>query len=255
MSSIYEIKQSLLSLFEEIEENGGEITSEQENLLNIKQEELNIKLNNYHQAIASWNADINACKEEEKRIAAVRKKHENRIKRLKEAMCDAVLHFGNDSKSGNKVIELPTVRLYTKGTTKVEVDQERIDTLINAFISYITMLHQSGMLYTGQDVDLNIMKTNINDMVIREKGNDYPLFTISDLCTLKLDIISNMTIYDYLRKGGEILKSYLLEPTQFKIMDNTPKEEWKLAQQIGEKNEVSVPTCAHIEQNQSILFK
>lgn len=255
MSNIYEIKQSLLSLFEEIEENGGEITEEQERLLDIKQEELNVKLNNYHQAIASWNADINACKEEEKRIAAVRKKHENRIKRLKEAMCDAVIHFGNDGKSGNKVIELPTVRLYTKSTTKVEVDQERIDNLINIFTMYITKLDQAGALYTKYDVDLTVIKDSINNIAKTEFGDNYIPYTLSDLTTLKLDIISNMTIYDYLRKGGEILKSYLLDPTRFKIIDNTPKEEWKLAQQIGEKNEVSVPTCAHIEQNQSILFK
>lgn len=255
MSNLYEIKQSLISLFEEIEENGGEITEEQEHLLDIKQEELNIKLNNYHQAIISWNADIVACKEEEKRIATVRKKHETRIKKLKEAICEAVVQFGNDGKAGNKVIELPTVRLYTKSTTKVEVNQERIDNLINIFTMYITKLAQAGVLYTEYDVDLTVVKDSINNIAKVEFGEDYIPYTLSDLTTLKLDIISNMTIYDYLRKGGKILVSYLTDPTQFKIIDNTPKEEWKLAQEIGENNKVSVPTCAHKEQNQSIQFK
>lgn len=255
MSNIYNIKQDLLSLFDEIDENEGEITEEQEHLLAIKQEELNIRLADYHKAITSWNADITACKEEEKRIATVRKKHENRIKRLKKVMLDAVIQFGDEGKSGNKFIELSTLRLYTKGTEKVEVDEERINILIELFVSYINKLSSCGMLYLDEDVDLTIICNNINNMLFEKYGPDVKPFSIADFTTIILDITSHMSIYDYFRKNANIINALAKDPINFKVLDNTPKENWKIAQKIGEENKTSVPTCAHIENNNSILFK
>lgn len=254
MSNIYEIKQSLISLFNDIEENEGEITEEQEQLLNIKQEELNIKLIDYHKAIISWNADIAACKEEEKRIASVRKKHENRIKRLKESMLDAVTQFGDIGKSGNKFIELSTVRLYTKSTEKVEVDEERISIFIEIFIKYITDLHRNGCLYTGDDVDLSIILKNINEILSINYPDVIP-FTLTDVTTLILDVTCHMNIYDYFRNNPAILHALAEYPFNFKITNNTPKEDWKITEKVSKETNISIPTCAHIENNNSIQFK
>lgn len=255
MSSIYEIEQELLSIFDTIEENEGEITPEQEELLAIKQEELNIKLNNYNKALISWNADINACKEEEKRIATVRKKHENRIKKLKEVMLDAVIRFGDTGKSGNKVVELPTVRLFTKASPKVEVNEERINILVRHIDSYIMDLYSNGFLNLGDGIDLTNFLNNINTRVANEYGSDFEPFTMMDITTLKLDIISHLSIMEYFSAASGIIWGFATNRSKCDIKNNTPKEDWKIAQEIAEQSNVEVPTVARKEVSQSIQIK
>lgn len=255
MSNIYEIQQELLSIFDTIEENEGEITPEQEELLAIKQEELNIKLNNYNKALISWNADINACKEEEKRIAAVRKKHENRIKKLKEVMLDAVLMFGDTGKSGNKVVELPTVRLYTRSTPKVEVNDERINILVEHIDSYIMELYANGCLNLDCGIDATNFLENINNRVIAEYGVDFKPFTMMDLITLKLDITSHLNIVEYFNNAPGLIEAFVTNRSNCIINNNTPKEDWKVAQEIAEQSNMDLPTVARKKVSQSIQIK
>lgn len=255
MSSIYEIKQDLLNIFDTIEENSGEITPEQEELLAIKQEELNIKLNNYNKALISWNADIIACKEEEKRIAAVRKKHENRINKLKEVMLDAVLTFGDTGKSGNKVVELPTVRLFTKATPKIEVDDVRIDILIEHIDSYILELYSNGCLNLDCGIDATNFLENINNRVLAEYGADFEPFTMMDLITLKIDITSHLNIIEYFNNASGLVDAFVNNRSNCTIKNNTPKEDWKVAQEVAEKADMDLPTVARKEVSQSIQIK
>lgn len=256
MSSIYDIKQQIISLFEEIEDNGGEITEEQSKLLKIAQENLNVKLENYNKAIISWNADIQACKEEEKRIKSVRSKYENRIKRLKDAMLDAVNNFGDDGKSGNKFIELPTARLYTKSTTAVEIDEFRTNALITCFNIYIQKLYTNGCFENveNEEADAYIITEQLNNILIEQYGNDIEPFVVSDIVNCKLDIISNMSIYDYFNNATSILKCIGKNPELFKLINNTPKEEWKIV--CNNTNNIEEhPTIAKVVKNQSIQIK
>lgn len=255
MASIYNIQNELQELFNIIEESGGEITEEQIALLDIKQEELNVKLDNYVKAIKSWESDAKACKEEESRIAAVRKKYENRVKRLKDVMLIAVKQFGEEGKTGNKFKELPTIRIFTKSTSSVNVDEDRINIFISAFERYIHEICASGCLYTGEDIDLVGILDSINANCKAEQGDEFKLFTLADITNMKLEITHSMTISDYFRNGGTCLKAYSENRISSVIRNNTPKEDWKNAIQNGEQFDLSIPSVATIESKDSLQMK
>ena len=66
--NIFQLNQELLSIFEELEENGGELTSEIEEQLKINQTDVNNKVESYTQVIAQLNSDIELIKSEKKRL-------------------------------------------------------------------------------------------------------------------------------------------------------------------------------------------
>ena len=255
MSSLYNIQEELLRIFNNIEENDGEITDEQCNLLEIKQEELKSKLSNYVKAIKSWDGDITSCKIEEQRIANVRKKYDNRIKRLKESMLQAVSMFGEQGKTGNKFIELPTIRLFTKSSNSVELDDVRIKIFISEFERYIRELVSSGIMYTEQDVDLQGILDCINANCIAEHGEEFKRFTLTDLTTIKLEISTTMNIYELFRRGGDALRLYGNNPIDTNMINVTGKDDWKNAINNSSVANISKVSVASIVTNQSIQMK
>ena len=251
MASIYNIQKELLDLFGEIEANGGEVTEEQIELLNIKESELQEKLDNYYKAIQSWKADMATCKEEEKRIASTRKKYENRIERLKTIMLDSVNTFGTVGKN-NKFIELPTARIFTKSSKAVEVDEERITILIHALTNFIHEAYSNGCLYTGEDVDFEGIIQAVNANVIAEQGNEFKPYTIDDLAILNVDVTYNgsfINMFTTQSKVLELIGSLYLNTT---IKQNTPKDALKYSIEVNGEDKI---TIAKLVTNQSLQIK
>lgn len=207
MSSYYQISQELLSLFDEIEENGGEITDEQINQLAIKEEELVEKLKSYRRAISSWQSEADSCKAEEKRIAAIRKLKENRVDKLKSNMLQAVQLFGSAGKTGNKVIELDDCRLSTRRSTSVTIDEERSVRFKNQFIDYIKELVQNDVLETGPEVDFQGILDAINAKCVAEYGADFEKYTIDDLSAIVLNVSIIATIPQLFIRERDILNA------------------------------------------------
>lgn len=273
--SLYTIENELQAIFAEIEENGGELSEELYNKLTITKENLKSKLNNYVKAIKSWDGDIEIIKKEVKSLQATAKTRENKINRLKSAMLDAVLAYGDDGVSGNKFVELPTFRIFTKGTDSVLTDDIRISKLINAFGSVVCELVENGIIYTGQDVELQSILDTINitlkaehestdeAIVNIDRGSEFIPFTLTDLTTLKIEVTTTNTIYDMFRRNPEAINLFAKNPITTQLRDHTPKDDWKKAIVIAEnmnsqadkdKGEalVSLPTVAKIVKNQSI---
>ncbi len=251
MASLYAIQEELLKLFGEIEANDGEITEEQLDILNIKEEELKDKLESYYKAIQSWKADMASCKEEEKRIASTRKKYENRIERLKSVMLETVNTFGADGKN-NKFIELPTARIFTKTSKAVEIDEERIALLINAMIGFITEAYNNGCLYTGEDVDFEGIMQAINANIIAEQGPNFKPYTIDDLAILSVDVTYNgsfMTMFTNKEKVLEMIGCLYMNTV---VKQNTPKDAFKYTIEVNGPDKI---TIAKLVNNQSLQIK
>lgn len=274
--SLYTIEEELLSIFAAIEENEGEITEELATQLNFTQENLKEKLGNYVRAIRSWEAEAEIAKAEIKKLAANATVKSNRVERLKKAMLGAVQLFGMDGKSGNKVIDLPTYKLFTKGSKATVVDDKRINILIGEFERFIRELAGSGILYTGSDVELQGILDSINANLKAEWDTDidreigslglqvYTPYTLSDLTTIKLKISTTQSIYDLFRTGKEAIFMYTNNPINSTINDSTPKDDWKtaigIADVMNEKVEevelkYSYPSVAKIIENTSLQIK
>lgn len=254
MASLYQISDDILKIFDEVEENDGEITEEQINALQISREELLKKLDGYYKAVKSFETDEAFCKAEKKRINDVQNKYKNRVSRLKEAMLNAVIAFGEEGKN-NYFIELPTCRLFTKESKSVKVDEERINIFLNEFERYIRELVGNGILYTGQDIDLQGILDCINANVKTEYDEDFEPFTLNDLTTIQLQFTKTATVYDLFRNGRSALEMYYQDPINTKITNNTPNDIWKTAITFTNNLKVSDITMAKIETNQTLQIK
>lgn len=128
--SLFTIQNELLSIFQELEENGGELTTELEEALSIHQGDLAVKLSGYRSYHACIEHDIALCEKEEARIRDIRKSKERVLERLKGAMLQAVLLFGNDTKTGGKVLELygegSIAKLSTRKSEQVKILDEAV---------------------------------------------------------------------------------------------------------------------------------
>lgn len=254
MASLYEISNDILRIFNNVESNEGEITEEEYNELVIKQEELREKLDSYVKAIKTWEVEEKALKEEKKKFNDRQNIFKNRIDRLKKAALNAVITFGERGKN-NHFVELTNYRLFTKESKSVEVDENRINILIAELERYIRELVSNGVLYTGEDVDLQGILESINANVIAEQGENFMPYTLSDLTTLKLSISSSATIYELFRNHKEVLCEYANHPNTVYIDNITPKDDWKVICNIADNNEISYPTVAKVLTNQNLQIK
>lgn len=254
MSSLYNISNDILAIFNEIENNDGDITDKQYDALIIKQEELKTKLDAYVKAIKSWEVDEKALKDEKKKFNDRQNVFKNRIERLKKAALDAVLTFGEQGKS-NMFIELPTCRLFSRSSKAVEVDEERTKILVDIFERYVRELVNAGILYTGGDVDMEGILDVINANAKAEQGDNFEPFTMMDLVGVKLTISQTQSIYDFLRNGHNALTMYGQEPIYTTIKEDTPKDDWKNLIESSEQSNCSTPTVAKVIINQSLQIK
>lgn len=196
MANLYEIEQELLDIYNELEENGGELTPELEEKLLLTQDNFKTKLNGYVNVINEITSRIDACKTEEKRISTLRKSREKSINRLKEIVQRCVINFGNINKSGNYSIELDTCKLATRGSDSLEFDEQRIEDLIYCAHHYI--IHYRDI---DPDITPKELLNNINDIyvnkVLAPRGvdiSDVILFTLDDLALFRINITFNTNV-------------------------------------------------------------
>ena len=250
MQSLYQISNELLSIFNEIESNDGEVNEEQLQALEIAQENLQEKLSSYKKAIRCREADIDACKQEEKRIKAARQVKENRIDKLKDRMLEAILQFGYEGKPNKKgktnhFYELSDGRIFTKTTESVEINENRINILINLLVEICyDESHKSFIDYYPDLLD------NINKKLhIYYEGQED--FTIDDLNLLVFNYSVEINLKDLICKYADNIKDYKeMEIPFLGLSVITPKSMLKLALDAG--NEL---TIAKIKETQSITIK
>lgn len=254
MASLYNISSEILRIFENVENNEGEITDEEYNSLVIKQEELKTKLDCYVKAVKEFNASAAFCKTEKKSIDDRKKIYENRVLRLKKAMLDAVNNFGELGKN-NKFIELESCRLYTKASTAVNVDEDRVNLFMTHFEKFLREVVNGDVLYTGEDVDLQGILDVINANIKAEQDYGFVPFTLNDLTTLKIGIKSTATIYELFRSHKDAILEYAHNPFTAEISNETAKEDWKTIITVADEQGTAKPTMAELVKNESLIIK
>lgn len=214
MANIFEIGDHLKAIFNELEENGGELTEELAADLEITQENFKDKIESYCQVITMYKSEVECCKEEKDRVNNIQKTKKNIIERIVERLLFAVQLYGETGKSGNKIINLPTRKLYTTSRTSVNENESRKGKLAYYLISYIKELNQNGVLELGEEVDINSLLEPINAIakseyeILDEFGNtpveEFIPYTLADLQAVKLDINTSISFYDLLTSHYKI---------------------------------------------------
>lgn len=132
--NIFQIQQELLSIFDTIEENGGEITPEIEEQLAISQETFKDKIQSYANVIKQIDADLSLIKDEKDRLKKVEDSKKRTKERLSAIMCDAINMFGDTTKSGSKFVDYGTGKASIRRTTVCDTDDERAQTCVNGIV-------------------------------------------------------------------------------------------------------------------------
>ena len=94
MNSLYQINQDLLEIFQQVDDQEGMITPEQETALEIKEGELQQKAVAYREVIGTNEAFIARIDDEIKRLQALKKQKQGLVQRLKDNLLNAVNLFG-----------------------------------------------------------------------------------------------------------------------------------------------------------------
>lgn len=187
--NLFNISQELEDIFLQLEENGGELTPELEERLAINEANLHEKLDGYRRVHSRFMSDVKACKEEEVRIAKIRKSKENQAERLKTNMLEAVMRFGNVGKSGNRVIELPDAKLYTKASACTEVDNQRTTALMQIFLDLFHTAWEQDTLeaqYGKMTNDELLQKIN-SKLVELYPNQEIQPYSFDDLLALRIN--------------------------------------------------------------------
>lgn len=210
--SLYSIDMKLSSIIDEIIENGGEITDEQAKELEITQENLKEKLDNYRKIISELSARIDYCKNEKTRIDVLSKSRQRIIDRLKANMLDAVIKYGDENKSGNKVIELVDSKLMSRASTVCEIDNQILLELKDAFLDRLEELWKNDIFYiSNDDIDINdFIKTLNANFNAEQPEENHIIFTEDDLNSTRVKLEIEVSLVDLLKKVNyDIVNTYL----------------------------------------------
>lgn len=253
MSNLYQIRQDLIDLFNTIEENDGELTSELEEQLSIKQDEFKDKIKSYTDVIKQLSTDINAIKEEKCRLSDLQKSKEHTIDKLKEIMSTAILQFGDSTKSGSKFVDFGTGKVSLRHSDSIEVDEDGLKQFVNRFCSYFSWLK-----YTNTFDQTNIDCKEIADYC--NKVADNPTedsvvtnYTDNDMMNINTDLTIRANLMDIVSKpaGKNLIKAILDYNTTFSskpVIDKTAiKNEFK--------SNGDIPNFANYISKENVIIK
>lgn len=264
--SLFNISAELNDIFLQIEEEGGVITEEIIERLSITQDNLKDKLNDYRKAYSLIASDVDACKKEEARIACIRKTKENNANRLKGAMLEAVINFGDTGKSGNKVIDLIDSKLYTRKNKCIDIDETALLAFKDIFFERLKELYDNDLLDTNDPNVESIDVEGFLDVINSEFTCQYPelaediinrkghLFTIQDLNTIKFKFETTMSCGEMLNKSSfRFNNAYFDNSHKTDVSQNIDKRFIKNIIETHEDNNIF--SFANVNYNDSLIIK
>lgn len=229
MPNIFELGSKLQQIFEVVEENEGELTPELEEELDITSQNFKDKIEAYCQVLTIYKSDIDCCKNEKDRINSIQNVKKNTIERIKQRLLDAVELFGEIGKKGNKVIETPTRKLFTKEITSVEENGIRISRLTRYVIDYIRELQEQGILELGEELDINGFLASINAIAKAEHdapdalGNppleEFEPYTVADLQAVTINCTFEKSLSSILSSNANL--GYFIATNPFACQINS----------------------------------
>lgn len=231
--NIFQISRDLLDTFQEIEDNGGELTEELESQLAISQADFKTKVEGYANVIKSAQYDIKSIDEEIDRLRKLKESKNKAIVRLEKILIWAIEMFGDTNKSGNKYVDYGTGKISIRNTEKVEVDDAFAEDTVEKFMAGLRELGFTKELYYDE-LEAFIPKSDDINGVSANISFDIPLDKL------------------YTPEGYNVIKSLFEYNTDFKYKPSISKSYLK---SFLKDNPDAYPNLAHLVKNQTITIK
>lgn len=248
--NIYQIQQNLLDIFEQIEENEGDITPELEEQLAISQDEFKSKVKSYADVIKQLELDLAGIKEEKARLDNLKKSKEKTIERLKKIIIDAIELFGDTTKAGAKFVDYGTGKISIRISNIVEVDEHTVERgLSRFFLALKAYAYQNQM--SQSIVDCGDIADYVNTQADEEDA-DFLKINEDDFEFIKADISVNTNLRNLLQspRAFELIKA-LVDYGVFEVKAKVDKNQIKANINENRHN----PSFARLVENKTITIK
>jgi len=213
--NIWEIQQDLLAIFDELEENGGELTEELEEKLAITKENFKTKVEGYVNVIKQVKSDIAAIDQESKRLAELKKSKNAVIERLTKVLVPAIQNFGDVSKSGSAFVDYGTGKVSIRNTQKVELDDDKLNAISSEFnraLSFEAMMGAGSNResFTFEDIIQRCKEHKSLNPIDGGLEDDSQDVTAEDIQNTVVDITFKSHIIDLMKGTGYNLMKQLI---------------------------------------------
>ena len=243
----------MYSLYDEIEEAGGEITPEIEEKLELNGQEMTNKVKNITNYINKLKADILAIKSETDRLAKLKKSKENTITGLTKLVLFAINNYGIEDKKGKKWIDWGTGRVGVRKSTSVELDDKKIENLVDILKTTIVNGIYTNTLHQFDSIDPNaILDAAVHNSPIEGEITNSEV-EIEDMD----DVIVNVTI--------PVSMSNLLQGDGYMLlakMGDVSKDGWSFKPSVDKKamkvkltDEGCTSNIAKVVENDNLTIK
>lgn len=246
MSNIFELQQELIDIFDEIEENCGELTPELEERLTITQDEFLDKVQRYTEVIKSLEIDMRGIKEEQARLKALYDKKEKTVNKIKEIIIDAINKFGATKKSGVKYLDYGIGEVSVRKTEAVEVNDNLVDYIGNYLVSSTTYDKICNQLYVKEGLSMHDIIEDVSkntDMSVNM--NELANIDVKLEISMPLKDLSAIAGYPVLREIAQYSDDYKLSTS---VSKSAVKPELK-------ENGACMPNLAKLKENKSLIIK
>lgn len=229
--NIYEISQNLLDIYNEVEENDGELTEELEKALTITQADFKQKVRDYASVIKQIDLDVIGIDQEVKRLKSYKESKTKLKERLSAILADAIDMFGEHTKSGGAYIDLGDEKVSVRNTTKVEVDTDTVNAIAKDVMdTYSNLTWTNGWDEANLDIKYFIdrgkhhTRTDENGEEVSDPINIIPENYKDINATIKLSIpLYRLITYN----GAEFAKSLLNTTSAYSIEGSISKTDMK----------------------------
>lgn len=251
--SIFKIDKDLYALYDEIEEAGGEITPEIEEKLELNGQEMTNKVKSITNYINKLKADLLAIKYETDRLAKLKKSKENTIKGLTNIVLFAIKKYGKEDKSGKKWIDWGTGKVTIRKSESVEVDDKKIEHLIDALKTtvvngiYTNTLHQSSSIDSQSLLDAAIHNAQIEGDITNSEVE------VEDMDDIIVNITIPVSMTNLLQGDGYMLLAN---------MGDVAKDGWSFKPSVDKKamkvkltDEGCTSNIAKVVENDNLTIK
>lgn len=219
-NNLFEINSELQDIILQLEE--GEATDELIEKLRISEDHLKEKLDSYVKVIRRYSNDVNECKAEKDRVNQIQKTRNNTVERLKNLVLDAVLMFGTTSKSGNKVIEAPTYKLFSRNVNSYSPKDFFIADIIKEFyycigeyLDEVSTLDSLDLEFLAQVISAQLTAYKIADLEAANQSFDKDEIGIEvskdDLLAIPAEITINISLSDLAKEENLPLVKWINE--------------------------------------------
>lgn len=256
MANIYNLKNELLDIFAELEENGGELTPEIEAALKVNQETAKEKISDYTNVIKMLKADISEIDNETKRLKELKDRKKKTIEQITQIVVEALDYYGETSKSGTKFLDYGTGKVSTRTTTVFETDDDNLNGLIKSVISSYEYLHQTNQLDVDNCLNMDLLRDAManNKQRIGEEEYSRPV-NITPFEVDKIDAKFSFTIplNKIFAGNGYQLMKYLTEITSnYEIAPSVDKNTMK---KLASSDSNTIKNIGYCKQNVNITIK